>query len=119
MYVKYRTYDGWGYRHLDHRPDDITTRGDQSHINPWESTMLIPTWEAFEAASHDVTWCVVNTDNYNREDHADDLISMGHKQSEAEEIVGMLNDKEPSESNNYFMACSTNYRLKLGMLDCI
>ena len=117
MYVKYRTYDGWGCRHLDHRPDDLPTRGDQSHINPWESTMLVPTWDAFLAASEDVTWCVIRMGNFAREIHADALISMGHTRTEAEQIAGDLDNDLPMNGPYYYGACSTQRRLSLGMLD--
>lgn len=119
MYVKYRIYDGLGFKHLDHRPDDITVRGDQSHINPWESTMLIPTWEAFEAASEHITWSVIATDNYNRDEHVDDLISTGHLKHEAAKICDDLNAEIDPKGSTFYTLVSTQHRLKLGMLDCM
>jgi hypothetical protein len=111
--------DGWGYRHLDHAPGDLTWKKEPSGVEPWESTMLVPTWDSFVAASRDDSWSVVGTDNYNREDVEDQLVSTGHDQAEAERLAEDRNALNSNRGDTFYVAKPATYRLSLGMLDCI
>ena len=55
---------------------------------------------------------IICVDNYDREDHDDDLIAENVGKYYAEYIVRLLNNTEDMDSPNYFKAVEDNYQLK-------